>query len=153
MKNLLSKLMLTTNSHADFILRLTLGIMILPHGLQKTFGLFGGYGFTGTMDFFTKTMGLPMVLAFLAIVAEFLGGLGLIFGLFTRVAAFGVGTTMLVAALTSHIQNGFFMNWFGNQKGEGIEFHILALGIAAALVIRGGGKFSLDRTIAQRSSK
>lgn len=153
MKNLLSKLILTTNSHADFILRLTLGIMILPHGLQKTFGLFGGYGFTGTMDFFTKTMGLPMVLAFLAIVAEFLGGLGLIFGLFTRVAAFGVGTTMLVAALTSHIQNGFFMNWFGNQKGEGIEFHFLALGIAAALVIRGGGKFSLDRTIAQRSPK
>ncbi len=140
------KLILETQStYAETLLRLALGLMILPHGLQKTFGLFGGYGFSGTMNFFTETMGIPAFFAFLAIAAEFLGGLGLIFGFMTRISAFGVGMTMLVAALTSHIQNGFFMNWFGAQKGEGWEFHLLAIGISLALILRGGGAFSLDR--------
>lgn len=127
------------------ILRLALGIMILPHGLQKTFGLFGGYGFSGTMQFFTETMGIPYVFALLAIVAEFAGGVGLILGLFSRIAALGVGITMLVAALMVHAQNGFFMNWFGNQKGEGIEFFLLAIAISIAIVLKGSGKLSLDR--------
>lgn len=127
------------------ILRLALGIMILPHGLQKTFGLFGGYGFSGTMQFFTETMGIPYIFALLAIVAEFVGGVGLILGLFSRIAALGIGVTMLVAAMMVHAQNGFFMNWFGNQKGEGIEFFLLAVAISIAIVLKGSGKLSLDR--------
>lgn len=134
------------------ILRLALGVMILPHGLQKTIGMFGGYGFTGTMGFFTETMGIPALFAFLAIVAESLGGLALILGLFSRIAALGVGVTMLVAALTSHIQNGFFMNWFGNQKGEGIEFHILAIAMALAIIIHGGGRLSLDLIVSKQKN-
>lgn len=144
------KLILATEaSVTQLILRLSLGIMILPHGLQKTFGMFGGYGFSGTMQFFTETMHIPWLFAFLAIAAEFAGGIGLILGLGTRVAALGVGITMLVAALTSHLEHGFFMNWFGNQKGEGFEFHLLAVGIAIALVAKGGGALSLDRKNSQ----
>ena len=149
MRQAIYKILATGNDISWTILRLTLGIMILPHGLQKTFGLFGGYGFSGTMGFFTEKMGIPWIFAALAIAAEFLGGLGLIVGLGTRIAAFGVGMTMLVAVLTSHLQNGFFMNWTGQQQGEGFEFHLLAIGIAVVLVLRGAGKFSLDRLLAK----
>jgi len=114
--------------------------------------LFGGYGYTGTMGFFTGTLGIPALFAFLAIAAEFLGSLGLITGLFTRVAALGIGVMISVAAPMLHVQNGFFMNWFGNQKGEGFEYHILVAAIAAALVIRGGGKWSLDRVLVRQNN-
>jgi putative oxidoreductase len=117
--------------------------MILPHGLQKTLGWFGGYGFNGTMGWLTGTLGAPWILALLAILAESVGGLMLIAGAGTRVAALGVGAVMVVAAAT-HWSNGFFMNWSGAQKGEGIEFHLLAVGMAVALLILGGGKFSVD---------
>jgi putative oxidoreductase len=144
MKNICSKLFATNCSWSALVLRLGLGIMILPHGLQKTFGLFGGYGWSGTMGFFTEKMHVPAPLAALAILAEFLGGLGLIFGVATRLAAFGVGMNMLVAMLTVHISIGFFMNWFGNQQGEGVEFFILAISMAIAIIIQGGGAFSID---------
>lgn len=133
-------------------IRLALAVMIIPHGLQKTIGAFGGYGFSGTMGFFTETMGIPALFAFLAIMAESLGGLALALGLFSRIAALGVGVTMLVAALTSHIQNGFFMNWFGNQKGEGFEFHILAIAMALAVILRGGGSLSVDLILSKREN-
>lgn len=139
-----SRLVATSDSFAPLFLRLALGLMILPHGLQKTLGWFGGYGFQGTMGYLTNTFGAPWLLALLAILAESVGGLMLIAGLGTRLAALGVGGVMLVAA-TQHWSNGFFMNWFGQQKGEGIEFFILALGIAAALLVAGGGKASADR--------
>lgn len=132
------------------VLRLTLGLMIVPHGAQKLFGWFGGYGFSGTMAFFTETLGIPYALGLLAVLAEYFGGLALLAGLFTRVAAFGVGVTMMVAALTVHVEFGFFMNWFGNQNGEGIEFFLLAIGIAVALVGGGGGRWSADRTLSAR---
>jgi len=144
---MLNKIVQTNGDASTLILRVLLGIVFLPHGLQKVFGLFGGYGYTGTMGFFTGTLGIPALFAFLAIAAEFFGSLGLIAGLFTRIAALGVGVTISVAALMLHVQNGFFMNWFSNQKGEGFEYHILVAAIAAALVIRGGGKWSLDRLI------
>jgi len=153
MNSIVLKLITTKENYSSFILRLALGIMIFPHGLQKTFGLFGGFGFSGTMQFFTDTMGIPWIFGFLAIAAEFLGGLGLVVGLTTRLAAFGVGVTLLVAALTTHIQHGFFMNWFGNQKGEGVEFFILAISIALTLIIQGGGALSLDRVISQMFKK
>nr|WP_295899928.1 DoxX family protein [uncultured Bdellovibrio sp.] len=152
MKSLILKTLATDKSYTEFFLRVALGVMILPHGLQKTFGAFGGYGYTGTMQFFTETMGIPAPLAFLAIAAEFAGGLALILGLGTRWAAILVGTVMAVAALTSHVQNGFFMNWFGNQKGEGWEFHLLAIAIALALVVRGGGAYSTDLAVSKKLS-
>ncbi len=142
-------LLKTRREAPSLILRLGLGLMIVPHGAQKLLGWFGGYGFTGTMQFFTETMGLPWLVGFLVIMAECFGGLALIAGLLTRVAAFGVGLVMLVAALTSHIQHGFFMNWFGNQGGEGFEFHLLAIAISTALIVRGGGLASVDAAVVQ----
>lgn len=142
-----NKLIETRDDFAATALRITLGLVIFPHGAQKLLGWFGGYGFTGTMHHFTETMGIPYLFAVLAIVAESFGALGLIVGLTTRVAAFGVGVTIGVAAIMGHVQNGFFMNWFGNQAGEGFEYHLLVVGMALALIIRGGGKWSLDRLL------
>lgn len=142
------KLIQTNDDTAALVLRLLLGIVFFPHGMQKLLGWYGGYGFEGTMGFFTAKLGIPAVLAFLAIMAEALGSLGLITGLTTRVAAFGITVNMVVAVLMLHLQNGFFMNWFGNQKGEGYEYHLLVIAIGVALMIRGGGKWSVDRLIA-----
>lgn len=146
---MLKDLLRTDPSWSLTVIRLALAIMILPHGAQKLLGLFGGYGFRGTMQFFTESMHIPWVFALLAILAEFFGGLALMFGLATRLAAAGIGTVMLVAMLTTHLQHGFFMNWSGNQKGEGIEFFILAIGISLALVVGGGGAWSIDDRLAR----
>lgn len=132
------------------VLRVVLGIVFFAHGAQKMLGWFGGYGFNGTMGFFTKTMGIPAPLAFLAICAEFFGGLGLILGLLSRIAALGIGVNMLVAITMIHRHFGFFMNWFGIQKGEGWEFHLLVLGIVVAVILGGAGALSLDRAIYRR---
>lgn len=144
----LKKLMKTTDSYGPLVARVTLGVAMFPHGAQKLLGWYGGYGFTGTMDFFTS-QGMPYIIALLPIIAEFFGALGLITGLLTRVAAFGVGVTMLVAALMVHAQHGFFMNWFGNQKGEGIEYFILAIGLAVSLMITGAGNLSADKALSK----
>jgi putative oxidoreductase len=138
----------TQDSLPLLLVRLALGIVMLPHGLQKTLGLFGGPGFSGTMGMFAS-LGMPALLAFLVILSESLGSLGLIVGFLTRVAAFGCAAVMLGAISMVHWQNGFFMNWLGKQPGEGFEYHILALGMAAALVIGGGGKASVDRGLAE----
>ena len=144
---MIRKLTATDNDCAITVLRLVLGIVFFAHGAQKMLGWFGGYGFTGTMGFFTGMMHIPAVFAFLAIAAEFFGGLGLIFGLFTRVAAFGMFCNMFVAVAMVHHQFGFFMNWAGTQKGEGFEFHLLALAITILLMIRGAGAASVDRLV------
>ncbi len=144
------KKLLQTND--DLVLtftRLLLGVIFLAHGAQKMLGWFGGYGFHGSMAFFTGQMHIPAPFALLAIAAEFFGGLGLILGLLTRVAAFGIVVEMMVAVFMVHLPNGFFMNWAGNQKGEGIEYHLLAIGIAIALLIRGAGAFSADRIFSE----
>ncbi len=141
-------LVATGDSIAPTLLRLALGIMILPHGLQKTIGAFGGYGFKGTMGYLTGTVGAPWIFALLAILAESVGGAMLIAGLGTRVAALGVGAVMLVAA-AQHWSNGFFMNWSGAQKGEGVEFHLLAIAMAVTLLLLGGGKFSVDALLSR----
>lgn len=137
----------TNDEFAPLILRLLLGVVMFPHGAQKALGWFGGHGFAGTMHHFTENMHIPALLAFLVILAEFGGSLALLAGLFSRVAAFGIGAVMLAAALMVHWQFGFFMNWFGQQKGEGIEYHLLALAVALAVMITGGGKWSLDALI------
>ena len=146
---MLRKLVATDNDPTLTILRLALGVIMFAHGAQKALGWFGGYGFNGTMGFFTHNMGIPAPFAFLAICAEFLGGLGLILGLLGRVAAFGIVVNMVVAILTTHMANGLFMNWSGTQKGEGIEYHILAIAMGLAVLARGAGAFSLDRLLAR----
>jgi len=138
------KLIQTDNDVVSLILRIMLGVVFVPHGLQKIMG------FGGTMDFFTATLGIPAIFAFLAIMAEFLGSWGLITGLLTRVAAFGITVNMIVAVYMLHWQNGFYMNWSGKQPGEGFEYHLLVIAIGIALVIRGGGKWSIDRVIADK---
>ena len=143
----LSLLLKTDNDVTGLILRLVLGVTFFVHGAQLTLGWFGGYGFSGTMGFFTGTLHIPALLAFLAIVAQFAGGIGLILGLLTRLAAVGIGANMLVAVAVVHANYGFFMNWSGSQKGEGFEYHLLAIAIAIALVVRGGGKLALDTAI------
>jgi putative oxidoreductase len=144
---MIRRLYATDDSTATSILRLVLGFVFFAHGAQKMLGWFGGFGFAGTMNFFTGMMHIPAPLAFLAIAAEFFGGMGLILGFLTRIAAFGIGVNMLVAIMTVHRAFGFFMNWSGTQKGEGFEFHLLVLAIVAFLMIQGAGAFSVDRLL------
>jgi putative oxidoreductase len=141
------KVFATDDSIATTILRLVLGLVFFAHGAQKMLGWFGGYGFSGTMGFFTGTMHIPAPLAFLAIAAEFFGGIGLILGFLTRIAAFGITVNMLVAIATVHSAFGFFMNWSGTQKGEGFEYHLLTLAVTTFLMIRGAGAFSVDHAL------
>ena len=147
---MIRKLIGTHNDPATTILRLVLGVIFFAHGAQKMLGWFGGYGFSGTMGFFTSVMHIPALFAFLAIAAEFFGGLGLIFGLLTRIAAFGIFSNMVVAIAMVHGQFGLFMNWTGQQKGEGYEYHLLVLAITAFLIIRGAGAASVDRLLTSR---
>jgi len=144
------KLLATSNDWTLTLLRLVMGLIFFAHGAQKALGWFGGYGFSGTMGFFTQMMHIPAPFAFLAICAEFLGGLGLIFGALSRIAALGIAVNMVVAVLLVHSQFGFFMNWTGQQKGEGFEYHLLALVIAIVLMVRGGGAFSVDQALSSR---
>ena len=143
----MKKLLATNGDWLPLLLRLTLGIVIFPHGAQKLLGWFGGYGFSGTMGFLTGTVGLPAAVAFLVIMAESLGALGVIVGLLTRVGALGILSVMLGAILTVHLKVGLFMNWTGQQQGEGFEYHLLAIGLALALLVRGGGALSVDRAL------
>jgi putative oxidoreductase len=145
---MLRKLISTDNDSATAILRFVLGVIFFAHGAQKMLGWFGGYGFSGTMGFFTDVMHIPVLFAFLAITAEFFGGLGLILGFLTRIAALGIFANMVVAIAMVHYRFGFFMNWTGAQKGEGFEYHLLVLAITAFLMIRGAGAVSIDRVLA-----
>jgi len=143
---MLQKLFATNKDIVPIFLRLTLGVVMLPHGAQKVLGWFGGGGFKATLEGMTG-MGLPAAIVVTVMVAEFLGSLGLIFGFLTRLSALGIISVMLGAIFTVHQQYGFFMNWMGKQAGEGFEYHLLAIGIAIALLIRGGGAFSIDRAL------
>ena len=137
------KLLKTSDDWTLTLMRLVLGVVFFAHGAQKMLGWFGGYGFSATMASFTHS-GIPAPLAFLAIAAEFFGGMGLVLGLLSRVAAFGIIVNMVVAILTVHLPNGLFMNWSGAQKGEGFEYHLLAIALGIAILVRGGGMASAD---------
>jgi len=149
----MKKLFQTDDDLSGLILRVVLGVVMLPHGAQKLLGWFGGYGFSATMAMFTDKMHIPAALAFLVIIGESLGSLGLIAGFLTRVGAFGILCNMIGAVLLVHWPNGFFMNWFGKQAGEGFEYHLLAIAISVVLLIIGGGKWSLDRAIAREMDR
>ena len=150
---MLSKLIRTDNDVPTAVLRLVLGAIFFAHGAQKMLGWFGGYGFTGAMGFFTGVLHIPAIFAFLAIAAEFFGGLGLIFGFLTRIAAFGILSNMVVAIAMVHSQFGFFMNWTGAQKGEGYEYHLLVLATTVLLIIRGAGAASVDRLLSSPAKR
>ncbi len=145
---MIKKLLGTDGNLSGTILRVLLGSVMLPHGLQKVLGLFGGAGLKPTLDMFQTAFHIPVYLALAAILAESLGALALIAGFCTRIAALAIAVDMGVAVYLVHWKNGFFMNWMGNQKGEGFEYHLLAIAVALALVIRGGGRWSVDRAIA-----
>jgi putative oxidoreductase len=130
--------------------RALLGAVMFGHGAQKLLGWFGGYGFEGTMKFFTDTLHIPAPLAVLVILGESIGALLLIAGLGTRIAAFGISAVMVGAVLTMHGSVGFFMNWYGNQAGEGYEYHLLALALSVPLMIAGGGRYALDSWVRAR---
>ncbi|MDC6390557.1 DoxX family protein [Maribacter sp. PR1] len=140
----------TTDSYAPLIIRVMLGIVVFAHGAQKLIGWLGGYGFSGTMDFFTETVGLPWIIGFLVIVLESIGAIALILGVATRPIAVCYIFLAFGIVFTSHIQNGFFMNWFGNQPGEGYEFFLLWIGMAVSLIFTGAGKYSIDGTISKK---
>ena len=140
----------TEDGWAGFILRVTLGLVMFPHGAQKLLGWFGGFGFDGTMGFFTQKMGQPWLISLLIIIGESFGSLALLAGLLTRFTAASLAVIMFGAITLVHLPHGFFMNWFGQQKGEGFEYHLLVIGIAAALLVTGGGKWSIDGELADR---
>ena len=139
----------TTEDATGLVLRLALAATMFPHGAQKALGWFGGWGFQATVGAFTQG-GMPLGLALAVIAAEFLGPIALVAGFFTRWSAFGIGLTMTGAALMAHAKNGFFMNWMGTQKGEGIEYFIPVVAIALVLMIKGGGTWAIDNLIARK---
>jgi putative oxidoreductase len=146
------RLIRTSNDRTIALLRLILGIVFFAHGAQKMLGWFGGPGFSGTLQAFSQ-MSLPALFAFFAIAAEFFGGLGLIVGFLGRVAAIGVMIDMLGAIAAVHLRNGFFMNWTGAQQGEGFEYHLLAIALSLAVLIKGSGAMSLDHALMQQLSR
>lgn len=143
MKSLLLK---TEDQYTGLLARLFLGVCLFPHGAQKLLGWFGGFGFSGTMQFFTETIGLPWIVAFLVILIESVGAISLIFGLAGRFWAISV-IGVMIGIIVMHTGNGFFMNWMGNQKGEGFEYHLLVIGLALVVLAGGSGKWSVDRKL------
>ncbi len=146
-----TELMTAANDVSGTIARVSLGIVMFPHGAQHALGWFGGAGFGGTIDYFGEVLGIPAFLTVLVIMAELLGSLALIVGLLSRAAAAGIAFVMLGAVFTVHLESGFFMNWTGMQAGEGVEYHILALGLAIVIMLKGSGAFSVDRMMVARS--
>jgi putative oxidoreductase len=145
---MLRSLLRTADDPAPALARLGLGLVLFPHGAQHVLGWFGGYGFQGTLGWMTGTLGFPAALAVIALVTEITAPFALVFGLGGRVAALGVIGLML-GALSTHVQNGFFMNWFGSLPAgsEGYEYHLIAIALAGVVVLRGSGAWSLDRVV------
>lgn len=137
----------TENQLTGFILRLTLATVIFPHGAQMAFGWFDGFGFSATMIYLTQTENLPWLVSLPVILMQVLFPVMLLIGLATRLVAIGLIGLFIGMVLTSHLDYGFFMNWLGTQKGEGFEYHLLAIGMSVTLLITGGGRYSLDRRL------
>jgi putative oxidoreductase len=139
------KLFAANDDWTGLIARLTIGLVLFPHGAQKLLGIFGGYGFSGTMNFFAGTVHLPWIIGFLVIVIEFFGSLFLIAGCGSRIWSTLIIVLMIGIIVSSHVTNGFFMNWSGTNKGEGFEYHLLMIGLALSVLVNGSGKYSVDR--------
>jgi putative oxidoreductase len=146
--------MKTQNKTFDFTLlfvRISLGFIIAAHGAQKLLGWFGGFGYEGTMGFFTSVIGIPYLLAFLVIVLESLGMIALMAGFASRVICVSLIAIMIGAIITTHASHGFFMNWFGSQGGEGFEYHLLIMALAVVIVVNGSGIYSIDHLLAMKA--
>lgn len=141
------KIFATDSDLTGFITRLTIGLVMFPHGAQKVFGWFGGPGYANEMKFFTETLHIPWLMAFAVIIIEFLGSLSLIIGFASRLWAAAMIFLFIGIIFTEHVDHGFFMNWYGTQKGEGYEYHLLIIGLSLATLIRGSGKYSIDRIL------
>jgi len=150
MKKLIQTLLSTQSNIGFSISRLTLGLVLFPHGAQKMLGLFGGYGFNGTMEFFSQEMGLSPIVALSVITIEFFGSIALILGFLSRFWAMAFIGLFMGIIFTSQLQNGFFMNWFGNQEGEGYEYSILIIGLALSTLINGSGRYAFDNIIIKK---
>ncbi|MDG5491305.1 DoxX family protein [Psychroserpens sp. SPM9] len=150
MKHLVQKLLKTHPNIGFSIARLTLGLVMFPHGAQKLLSLFGGYGYTATMESFTTQMGLPSIVAFSIIMIEFFGSISLILGLFSRFWALALAGMFIGIIYMTQLENGFFMNWYGNQAGEGYEYSLLIIGLALTIIVNGSGKWSLDNLILKK---
>ena len=135
----------TKDDRLLFAQRVLFAAVMFPHGAQHALGWFGG-----TYGWMTGTLGIPAPFAALAIVVEVAAPLFLAAGLGGRVAALGLAAILGVAA-TTHTANGFFMNWVGANAGEGFEYHLLGIALAASVIVRGSGAFSLDRVLAKRA--
>jgi putative oxidoreductase len=123
------------------LMRATVGLFLMPHGAQKLFGLFGGYGLEATGQFFASKLGMPPSMALIAGLIEFFGGLALALGLLTRVAAGFITGMMAVAVMQVHLGNGFF--W----TSGGFEYPLMWGIFSLSFVVRGGGRYSLDNAI------
>jgi putative oxidoreductase len=143
----MKKIMFSTSSgYGPFLVRIALGAVLFAHGAQKFLGWFGGFGFEGSMNYFTEQRGLPWIIGFLVIIIEFFGAIAIIVGAATRLWSLGILGVMSAIIITT-FNDHFFMNWFGTQKEEGYEFFLLAIGMSASLVISGAGSLSIDRVI------
>lgn len=132
---------------ALLILRVVAGLVLFYYGSQKLLGWFGGQGFNGTLATFQSKLNIPPVLAALATFAEFFGGLGLILGLFTRIAAFGAACTMAVATYIGLEQTKTLVAGAGENPVRNFAYPLLVLAIALALLLMGGGAYSLERRL------
>ena len=146
----LKKIIKTNNDWVGLITRLTIGGVLFPHGAQKMLGIFGGYGFTGTIDFFTQQINLPWIVAFSVIVIEFIGAISMIIGFASRIWALAIAFLFVGIIFTTNLEHGFFMNWFGTQNGEGYEYSLLMIGLSLATLVNGSGKYSIDNVIAKK---
>lgn len=145
-----------TGTHAGWVVgiaRIVLGIIFFGHGAQKMLGWYGGQGLASSMRTFTERLHLPSILAFLVIAGEFFGGIGLIVGLFSRIAALVIALTMVGAIATVHFRFGLFLDWFGSRKGQGIEYHLLVIALTLVIVVQGSGAFSLDGFVYEHVSR
>ncbi|RKR15376.1 putative oxidoreductase [Maribacter vaceletii] len=150
---MIRKILKTKDNWGQLIARLTLGLVLFPHGAQKMLGLFGGYGYTATLNALTNQMQLSWIIAFLVIKIEFFGAIFLILGFASRIWSLAIVFLFIGIIFTAQMEHGFFMNWFGAQKGEGYEYSLLIIGLAITTVINGSGKFSLDTQIIKYLNK
>ncbi|WP_246070012.1 DoxX family protein [Mangrovivirga cuniculi] len=147
---MINKILNTESNWGALIARLTLGIILFPHGAQKMLGWFGGYGYLGTMDAFTNQMDLPWIVAFAVIMIEFFGSIFLILGFASRLWSLAITGLFTGIIFTTHLEHGFFMNWFGNQAGEGYEYALLVIGLSVSVLLSGGGKYAVDSQLSKQ---
>lgn len=146
-QKIIQRIIQTNDNWGQLIARFTIGLVLFPHGAQKMLGLFGGPGFTLTLNVLTNQMQLPWIVAVLVILVEFFGSIFLIIGFASRVWSLAIAFLFIGIIFTAQIEHGFFMNWFGIQKGEGYEYSLLIIGIAISTLVNGSGRFSIDNKI------